>query len=248
MISEQSGYYMKVKVLVVEDEVIVAEELVQLLTIEGYDIIGRATSASQALQLCRQNPPDIALLDINIDGDRNGLTLAAELSRQYEMSFIFLTAYDDQKYIKQAAELSAHSFIIKPFQSKSLLASVRMAAESVIMEKQGSDTEEQILNDRIFIKSGDRFQKVMIDDVTYGEAVGSYTKLSINGDDMTIAMNLKKFMDKITSPLFVRVHRSYVVNIAKVDSINGNTIYMGEHQIPMSSSYREHLLNKISLL
>lgn len=248
MISEQSGYYMKVKVLVVEDEVIVAEELVQLLTIEGYDIIGRATSASQALQLCRQNPPDIALLDININGDRNGIALANELTKLQDMTVIFLTAYDDKEYIKQAAELNAYSFIIKPFQSKSLIASVRLAAESIAIDKQGLAGEEQLLDDRIFIKSGDRFHKVMIDEVTYGEAVGSYTKLRINGDYTTIAINLKKFMDKITSPLFVRVHRSYVVNIAKVDSINGNTIYMGEHQIPMSSSYREQLLNKIKLL
>lgn len=238
---------MKVKVLVVEDEVIVAEELVQLLQIEGYEVIGRATDAAQALQLCRQNPPDIALLDINIDGDRNGITLANELTKLQEMAIIFLTAYDDKKYIKQAAELNAHSFIIKPFQSKSLLASVRMAAESLAMDNHASE-EKVLLGDRIFIKTGDRFHKVMIDDVTYGEAVGSYTKLRINGEYTTIAINLKKFMDRITSPLFVRVHRSYVINISKVDSINGNTIYMGKHQIPMSSSYREQLLNKIKLL
>ena len=88
----------------------------------------------------------------------------------------------------------------------------------------------------------------MVEDISYVEAVGSYCNIRTNTEFSTLAFNLKKFTDKVTSPFFVRVHRSFVVNIGKVDSINGNTIYIGEYEIPLSTKYREKLLKKLSLL
>ena len=88
-----------IRVLIVEDQYIVSEEIKEILLAKGYQVIGQCTSADEALGLLNKDKCDVAILDINIEGDRDGIELASEIIEKHRCAIIFLTAYDDQKLL-----------------------------------------------------------------------------------------------------------------------------------------------------
>lgn len=114
-------------ILIVEDELITAESIAELLTQEDYDIAGISPTAAGALDLCEAKRPDVVICDINIKGGINGLELAKQLKRLYQCEVIFLTAYTDATTIQAAAAAGPVMYIVKPFSDAQLLAAVQMA-------------------------------------------------------------------------------------------------------------------------
>ena len=90
-----------IKVLIVEDEWIVSEEIKELLTQSGFQVVGQAEDAESALQILAEDEADVALLDINIKGGIDGIQLAHEIIQKYNSALIFLSAYDDEHFINR---------------------------------------------------------------------------------------------------------------------------------------------------
>jgi DNA-binding NarL/FixJ family response regulator len=115
------------RILIVEDELIVAENIGAILEGEGYEVCGIAMSADEALVLFEEKNPHLVLCDIFIKGSRNGIALAAELRKRTDVPFIFLTAYADRDTVKQASATQPAAYLIKPFAEKQLIAAVDTA-------------------------------------------------------------------------------------------------------------------------
>lgn len=234
----------KVKVMVVEDEYIVAEEISEILRLQGFEVVGSASSAEKAMELADRTQPDVALLDINIEGDVDGIELAKRLLKQQELALIFLTAFDEKIYIDRASGVEPAAYIVKPFESRNLIASIQLAFNKLTQSREDNEST-YFIKDRIFIKNGSKFIKLMVEDIVYIEALGSYTDVYTFDKKITLTINLKQFAQKLDHPKFIRVHRSFVVNMEAIDSFEGNTIYIGASKIPISASYKEVFLKSI---
>jgi DNA-binding NarL/FixJ family response regulator len=118
---------MKARVLIVEDEPPIAQEIAFNLEDHGFEIIGIAHSSDKALDLLYKDLPDIALLDISINGSRNGIELAHIINEKYKIPFVFLTSYADRDTIEQAAITFPEGYIVKPFKDNDLAPALEVA-------------------------------------------------------------------------------------------------------------------------
>ncbi len=113
-ITKKSPPIKTIKVLVVEDENLIAQDLLEQLALLGYTDVSTASSADQALAIADKSPPDLALLDIGIDGDMDGIDLGRELLNRYDVPIVYLTSYSDNETIDRAKQTGPYGYLIKP--------------------------------------------------------------------------------------------------------------------------------------
>lgn len=121
-------------ILIVEDELITAESIAELLAQEDYEIAGVTPTAAGALDICEEKRPHVVICDINIKGNINGLELAKQLKRLYQCEIIFLTAYTDTATIQAAAAAVPVMYVVKPFSDAQLLAAVQLAFHKLYLK------------------------------------------------------------------------------------------------------------------
>jgi DNA-binding NarL/FixJ family response regulator len=138
------------KLLIVEDELIIANGIAELLTEEEYEVIGIAKSAAEALTICRAEdaPPAVVLCDINIKGDVKGTELALLLKHEFDAEIIFLTAYSDSKTLQQAFAADPVMYLIKPYNDTQLLVAVQMAFHKYFKRQAARNYPRLDLTDR----------------------------------------------------------------------------------------------------
>ena len=124
-------------ILIVEDELITAAAIEELLLEEDYLILGVAADGTAALELCRQakEPPALILCDINIKGSIDGITLAGKIKQQYQCEVVFLTAYTDTKTLEAAFVQEPVMYVVKPYSDRQLLAAVQMAFHKIYQKE-----------------------------------------------------------------------------------------------------------------
>jgi len=133
------------RVLIVEDDPLIAEDIRSLLESEGFNISGVAHDGSQALDFLKVRDPDLVLLDINLGTGLSGLDVAEVIQRDYKLPFIFVTSFDDETTLMEAQQHSPYGYIVKPFQDRTLLATIKIAHFNYSQ----SQKEQQISKDDI---------------------------------------------------------------------------------------------------
>lgn len=114
-------------ILIVEDDAIIAEDLTDILESGGYNITGIASNLDRAIELLNFRLPDIVLLDITLKQNTSGLDVAKAINKDYHIPFIYITSYSDQKTVDEAIETDPAGYIVKPFQSKDILPTIKLA-------------------------------------------------------------------------------------------------------------------------
>lgn len=155
---------MSVKILIVEDEPMISEDLAYILDNEGYQVIGQAYEGSTALDMIHNRQPDIILLDIALDHQMSGLDVAEHINNKYGLPFIFITSFSDKLTLDLAKNLLPQGYIVKPFKKKDILAMLEIVAHRVMIQKQKTqyysyDELNQELDDQITAKE----YEIMID-------------------------------------------------------------------------------------
>ena len=137
-------------ILIIEDEMITATSIAELLQEEDYQVIGIARDAKKALLLSNQseNPPSIIICDINIMGEVKGIELAFQLKELYHCEIIFLTAYSDQKTLQGAFDLDPVMYVVKPFTDAQLLVAMQLAFHKIFKKSKLTPTSKIILTER----------------------------------------------------------------------------------------------------
>jgi DNA-binding LytR/AlgR family response regulator len=232
-----------INILIVEDEVLVAEDISDYLKEFGFNVTGIAVSASECLSLLDKQTPNVILMDINIKGDLDGIELAQLINKRFSLPIIFLTANNDTNTTQRALKANPHSFLSKPFNVTDLKIAIELA-----FQKFNQIQIEQIakanvlLSKSIFVKKNNSYKKIDIDDVLYIEASGSYCILNTENEQFTLSHNLNHFENKIKNPVFVRIHRSYVINLNKVESFDSNSVSFKNKTLPISKQYQKEIL------
>ena len=243
----------KVRILVVEDEMIIGAKISMQLTNLGYEVSGLLSRGEDVPFHVAENKPDIILLDINLKGNLDGIETAKLLSANGHTPIIFLTANSDEATFNRAKAVKPAAFISKPFKQLDLQRAIELTI-SRMEEKQSdkdmgeTELEERpsFLNDRMFVRNKDRMVKIMFDDVLFIEAVRNYSRIITRNNEFLLSINLKIIEDKLPAPVFVRIHRTYLVNITKIDEVAENHVMIGQREIPMSGGLKENLLQRIT--
>jgi len=234
-------------ILVVEDDPEIAESLSDMLEILNHKVVGIAESFEKAIYYLSSENIDIALLDIQLKGDKNGIDVAEKIKSDFKVPFIFTTAYADKETIKQASQHSPYGYIVKPYGMKDINAGIEIAIQNHHNFK--DDSNGGVLNsESLFVKSNSRIIRINLKEILYVEAKGDYAIFKTTEKGYIVATTFKNVEDKLDPNLFVRVHRSFIVNIDKVVDIEENNLVINDHVIPISRSQKPNLLNKLNMI
>lgn len=245
-----------IHILVVEDEGIVAMELEDTLTTRGYQVVGVADTGKAALAIMENRTVDLALLDIQIKGEWDGVETARRLMARQEIPFIFLTAFSDEETVQRARDAAPSAYLIKPYQAQSLFISIDLALHNFAHRKthpdqsldirpsasglpSGMHEDVLIFNDSVFIKQNYKFIKVNLADIQYLEASGNHTLLFCSGRKYVVRHALNELVDKLASASFVRVHRSFAINMQRLSTFSNTAVFIAQREIPLGRSYKE---------
>ncbi len=247
----------KVKILVVEDEMLIAAKISLQLTALGYEVTGILARGEETLRHVKENAADIILLDINLKGAMDGIETAKQLKQIADVAIIYLTANADEATFNRAKSTSPQAFIAKPFKQLDLQRAIeltisRLALNEIkIAEDNLPNTETEhayILHDRIFIRLKDRMIKIFISDILYIEAERNYCRIFTRDKEYLLSITLKSFEEKLTIQNFIRIHRSYVINLSNVEEVTENHVMIHQKAIPFSAALKENLMQHIKTL
>lgn len=233
---------MKVKILLVEDEVLVAEDIASDLESEGFEVSGIVISGDEALAIIEEDPPHIVLMDINLKGKIDGIETAQLINESYTIPIIYITANTSSQFVSRALKTAPHAFLSKPFNQKDLIIAIELAIQR--HNNQLLHDANQVVDlEAVFLKEGNAHVKVNIDDIIMIHASGSYSTVYTVKKKFTLSLNLHNFEKKLKEGALRRVHRSYIVNLKKVERISGNRLSIGMQDVPISNAYREEVDN-----
>ena len=133
---EDSGNQQPIKLLIVEDEIIVARQLSNSLKKLNYEVVAIATSGEEGIEKTALTQPDLVLMDIVMPGEIDGIDAAEEIRRRFSIPVVFLTAYADRETVGRAAMTDPFGYILKPFQPKDLYATIQVALRKHQVEKE----------------------------------------------------------------------------------------------------------------
>ncbi|NCP52518.1 MAG: response regulator transcription factor [Flavobacteriales bacterium] len=238
------------KILIVEDEMIIAANISLQLTSLGYDVTGIIPRGEEALLHIEQQQPDIVLLDINLKGKIDGIETAQIMQKSFDIPIIYLTANADEAHFTRAKTTNPYAFISKPFKKLDLQRAIELTVNRVKNEKNSENpTKEKsdpfILSDCIFVKHLEKMVRIDIKDILYIEAERNYCRIYSKLKEYLLVMTLKDLDEKLPSKHFIRVHRSFIVNLSQIDEVATSHIVIGKKAIPVSKALKEELLNRL---
>ena len=227
---------MKTKIIIVEDQIIIAHELKMSLEMIGYEVLAIVSNAAALWVLLEEQCPDLILLDIKIDGPLDGVDIAHIINQKYKIPFLFSPA----------------GFITKPFDAKNIAANIALvqAQNKITSPLPISESKPSITADSLFVHENKNLIRVLIQDIIYIKAVGNYSQIYTQTKNNPLVSQtlgkLENALKKDTS--FIRAHRSYIINLQYLDKIEHRQVILSGKEIPISKGVHELLLEKIKTI
>ena len=249
---------MAINILIVEDESIVRKDIERSLTKLGYNVVAQADNGEKAIELALEFKPEIALMDIMLKGNMTGIEAASQIKKSIDIPVIFLTAYADEATLNKAKITEPHGYILKPFKEIDLHTTIEMA-----LHKHKKEQELKVENDLLrslttfksdaeylFVKHHSRLIKLNTIDIYFVEALKDYVQVVTKDQKYTIHATMKDVEKKMPNSLFQRVHRSFIVNLDKIEAIVGGNVVVQDlgKEIPVGGNYRDELGQRINVL
>ena len=226
----------KYNCIIIEDEPLALERTSNFVSrIPFLQLSGTFDNALDGLAHLKTHPVDLLFLDIQMD-ELTGLELLESSNIQSQV--IFTTAY--QEYALKGYELNITDYLLKPFSFNRFLQAVNKAHENLTSKDQNKDIEY------IFIKTENRLEKVMLNDILYIEGMRDYRRVYTFNKTIMTLQNFKELEQIIPPHLICRVHKSFMVALNKIESIERNRIKINEKLIPISATYKEQFMQQIN--
>ena len=243
-----------IKVMLVEDDWIIAKEISCSLQDFGFELLGPYESGEEALANISTNKPDIVLLDIGLSGELNGIETAQRIKKEYRVPFIFLTALADMATIDKAKLAGPYGYLVKPVSTETLYSTIEITLHNASLKN--AETlpaipplkEGLTMDDGIFVKNNKRLEKILLKDILWIGAFDIYAMVHTATGKYLLNHSLKIVDEKFPPQKFVRVHRSYIVNTDKIVAIEENDLIINNTSIPVGKTYRDKLMNRLSFL
>ncbi len=230
------------KILIAEDEAIIAESLYQVLSELGYQPLEPCQDKVEAIVEIEKSSPSFALVDIHIGEQFSGFEVAKKLNEK-NIPFIFVTALYDKDTVNKAKIFTPSAYLVKPFNKENLFATIEMAMSNY---KQITANKANLSN-QIFIKDAAQEISISLEDITHIEAAGAYINIFLQtGKRHLIKSSLQEFLNQQNIEDLAQVHKSYIINIMHVKAIKYDEVMVHETMIPIGRTYRNHLRDKLN--
>lgn len=225
-----------IKAIAIDDEPIALKVIENFChEIETITLEKTFGNAEEGLKYLKKFPTDIIFLDIEMP-NLNGIDLYKQIKQNTLV--IFITSRPD--YAVEGFNLNALDYLLKPFTFERFKQATDKARDYF-----ASDNNQK--TQHIFVRADYSLQKIMLDDITCIEALDDYLKIYINQQKTIVArMTMKAMLEKLPKTDFLRVHRSFIVPIKKVESLRNKTLQLGDKRIPVGNSYEEEVLKHFS--
>ncbi|MCB0689240.1 MAG: response regulator transcription factor [Saprospiraceae bacterium] len=212
-----------------------------VLQIESLELIGELDSATQAFNFLQKHDCDLLLLDIEMPGI-SGLDLIKTLD--HKPLVILITSKTD--YALEGYELQVVDYLLKPVSFSRLLKAIAHAKE--LYQWQHQDQREEVKKDFLFVRANNQMTRIDFDDILFVEAMGDYVVFYTPERKFVVHLTMKGVEESLPEDRFLRVHRSYIVSLIKIDNMVQNSLQINKHIIPVSETYKNRLTKQMNTL
>jgi DNA-binding LytR/AlgR family response regulator len=240
----------KLRILIVEDELLIAESLKIMLEQMGHKVVAVFMSGSETLQRFKAGLADVVFMDIHLAGNTSGIETATLLKKICDVPVIYLTQSQDE-YLRRKAihETNAVDYICKPFTRIDIAKAIDFALKQLDVygfEALSQNEPVYLFENDFFLKNGMGYKKIAVDDIIFLKAEGSYCKFIFKDKKVQIfSENLSYFGEKLAfAKELLRVNRSYIVNANFIERVHENRIWINGLEIPISKNYKSKFIEK----
>lgn len=235
---------MKIRCLVVDDEKLARDYIKNYIgKIPELELIGDFNSPLKANELIKKGEVDLLFLDIQMP-DITGVDFIKSLAHKPEV--IFTTAY--QEYALEGFNLSAIDYLLKPFSFERFFQAVNKVIdkfESKSLIEKGPESlpaTTTFTENFLTIRADRKYYKINFKDIKYIEGQKAYVTFHTTSKRITALISLKELEESLPKEQFIRIHKSYIVSINEIASLEGNTLEVDEQQLPVGKNYKEAVL------
>jgi two-component system LytT family response regulator len=228
------------KCLIVDDDPVLCDLISHFVSkVDFLEFSVSCNSGTDALNLLSVEKFDLVFLDIEMP-DMTGI----EVLQNMKPNIPVIMTTSNKDFALESYNYNVVDYLIKPVNFARFFKAVQKVHEQIQSKK---EAENKPGNEEIFLKDGHNLVKLNLHDILFIEAVSNYMSFKTTGKTILSLISMKKLEESLPSN-FVRTHRSYIVNINKIDKIEGGNLLIGEKYIPISSSYQEQLFQRLNLL
>ncbi len=236
----------RTQVLIVEDELITANDIKETIENDGYQVMGIARTGEKAIILAREQMPDIIIMDIQLAGEITGIEAAKEILLIKKVPILFLTANDDPDTLDEVKNINPAGFLTKPIRIADFTTNMAIA-----LKNQSNDTpakEKGTNGNAVYIPIKNGHQKIANKDIFYIEASGSYVSIFTYEKTIMLSTNLGNIQKQLSEGSFVRISRKHIINIDHIERIENNVVVVKKKVLPVGDSYRTELFKNLQII
>ena len=225
------------RILIVEDEFLIADSIARNLLKRNHVVAGKAISYDQAVAIYKQEHPDLALIDIRLSGPQTGIDVARFLSSQPRpIPFIYLTSQSDPATVDLAKDTYPSGFLSKPIQMDSLLSMI-----SITMHNYLAGSREATVT----LRDGRVSHVIQVDEIQYLQADHVYVQVKLESRPTLVFRSALTDLVAQIGEGIVQTHRSYAINPRHVTRFVGESVQVGDKEIPVSRSRRKEVTERL---
>ena len=226
------------RILIVEDEVLVAGQLRKYIEQIGHRCCGHATSYDEAVELLANEKPELVLLDIRLYGERSGIEVAQLINEKNKIPFIFLTSHFEKSTLEKARSTRPAGYLTKPYQAETLSTTI----EICLYNHTGRITS---VSEKIELTEGKKTHVLSSEQILFLTADHVYTRVVMENGEILLRKSLNDVMESLPTTIFLRVHRGFIVNLKHIKQVSALHIMVGEHKIPIGKTFREDVMRVV---
>ncbi len=217
----------ELKILIVEDDVLISEHLKMILENFNQRVLGVCASLNEFNEIVNQVLPDFVFLDIRMNGVDEGIEIAKILNLN-NIPFCFLTSFSDKKTLMDAVIQKPAGYIVKPFSIDDIKKIVDAAINLI---------QDQFLE----IGNSNKINRIKFKDILWLKSDNVYVEIVCSNDKFVTRAKLNDLHDKLPKNIFVRTNQSYIINVNEVKTITNNSIFINDYELPVSKKYKNEL-------
>jgi DNA-binding LytR/AlgR family response regulator len=233
---------MSLKVLIIEDEIDLAENISEYLIQNGYDVLGIIAVAEDIADFTATNHVDLFLVDIMLKGKDKGIEIAAMVREKFpKCGILYTTALSGKGVLDKISNTQYDGFLLKPFSLKSLESTLYLISKKLEKPQESEKSGQK----RNLLPIRDKGKIILLDenDIHFIKAEGLYLRIFSENRIFLIRELLKTFSPKLTQEKFLRIHKSYVVNLSKVKDLNSKECSINNQNIPIRRGFYKDFLS-----
>lgn len=221
-------------ILIVEDNLIVAEDIKEMLLELGYSVSGIARTYEDAMEQIGRSNPALALIDIRLASEKDGINFAEYLYAESKIPYLFVTASADPVHMNRAKRVHPWGYVLKPFRKDDLYAAIEIALSNFKFRE--SQTPSETKSIQIADTSGS--VQVSENRIKYVRSSGNYVEIHLLDKKMVIRSTLKSLKEQLSPDQFLQIHKSFIVNRSMISYVSAKKVQIEQETLPVGRAYK----------